>query len=146
MACCASFLEKHFSLFLFLKKWLFCNREMTACPYQSVTVLQRASFGRGATVGFIIWQPGTREFPAHESTAPFDTGMRELGDLWWSKVTEGSIWEQTHTSPDSSQCFTIWQPVSSPHPHKEKPRQTHTHEHKPSQWHTHWQAMKVTGL
>lgn len=46
-----------------------------------------------------VW---TWEFPVHESAALFDTGMKGIGDLWWSKVTEGSISEQTHASSDCS--------------------------------------------
>lgn len=47
----------------------------------ALSVLQMRSFGSGATVEYVLYQSAMREFPAHESTAPFDTGMRELGNL-----------------------------------------------------------------
>lgn len=54
---------------------------MTVSHCQTVTALQGKGFARGATVEFVLRQLGMGEFPAHESAVPFDTGMRELGDL-----------------------------------------------------------------
>lgn len=54
---------------------------MTICHCQNVTAVQKSGFAGGAAAGIILQQRGMGEFPAHESAAPFDTGMRELGDL-----------------------------------------------------------------
>lgn len=116
------------NIFVGLKSWQKkSNAEQRVWSCHRVTAPQRASFACGATVEFVLHQSVTGEFPAHESIAAFDSGMRELGDLLWSRVMKGSIWEQTQGLPWLlTVLYSLTACVISTPTHRNVDRQTHT--------------------